>query len=50
MEKLTVHFEQYESCYVTVVTALLPVHEIYNRNTIEDRERESEREKDNDDG
>jgi len=27
MEKLTVHFRQYESRYVTVVIALLPVHE-----------------------
>ena len=25
--EMTVHFRQYDSCYVTVVTALLPVHE-----------------------
>jgi hypothetical protein len=50
MEKLTVHFRQYESCYVTVIPALLPVQETYNRNTIGKRERERERERDNDDG
>jgi hypothetical protein len=43
MEKLTVHFRQHESCYVTVVPALLPVREIYNRNTIEGGERERRR-------
>ena len=40
METLTMHFRQYESCYVTVVPALLPVHKIYNRNTTDKRERE----------
>jgi hypothetical protein len=45
MEKLTLHFRQYESCYVTVVPVLLPVREIYNRNTIEGGERERERER-----
>jgi len=35
MVKLAMHFRQYESCYVIIVPAPLPVHEIYDRNTRE---------------
>ena len=42
MERLTVHFRQYESYYVTVVHILLPVHENIQQKH-DRRERESER-------